>query len=152
MESFLKHNNYMSQIPFGDRLRQLRLKHSLTQQHLAQLIGVTKGSVSQWEIGLVNPRNIKAENMEKLCKILSCSMYYLLDGKKSASEKIEEPVANYETGFDPFLSDCILHVLNNNADLSNKDKALVIRLLYNRCHRTKTISKRIHQEILAMVS
>jgi len=39
-----------------ERLRQGRVTAELTQEDLAKLVGVTKGSVSQWEAGLTRPR------------------------------------------------------------------------------------------------
>ena len=88
---------------FSTRLRELRLHFGLTQKQLAQLVGVTKGSISQWEVGLVNPRNIKAENMEKLCKVLQKPVGYLLDGKQS-SASVKDNTASYDAGYDAFLT------------------------------------------------
>ena len=135
---------------FSTRLRELRLHFGLTQKQLAQLVGVTKGSISQWEVGLVNPRNIKAENMEKLCKVLQKPVEYLLDGKQG-NAGVKDNTASYDAGYDAFLTDCIVYVLDHGDDLSNSDKALAIRLLYNKSRHTKVISDKIYKDILKML-
>ncbi|WP_395376771.1 helix-turn-helix domain-containing protein [Marinicella sp. W31] len=135
---------------FSTRLRELRLHFGLTQKQLAQLVGVTKGSISQWEVGLVNPRNIKAENMEKLCKVLQKPVAYLLDGKQS-SASVKDNTASYDAGYDAFLNDCIIYTLDNGENLSNTDKALAIRLLYNKSRHTEVISDKIFKDILKML-
>ena len=135
---------------FSTRLRELRLHFGLTQKQLAQLVGVTKGSISQWEVGLVNPRNIKAENMEKLCKVLQKPVEYLLDGKQP-SASVKDNTASYDTGYGAFLNDCIIYVLDHGEDLSNVDKALAIRLLYNKSRHTEVISDKIFKDILKML-
>jgi len=135
---------------FATRLRDLRLHFGLTQKQLAQLVGVTKGSVSQWEVGLVNPRNIKAENMERLCKVLQKPLEYLLDGKIT-QVSAKEPVSGYEAEFDDFLKDCILYVLDHGSGLSNRDKVLAMRLLYNASRHTEVISAKIFKDIVKML-
>lgn len=37
---------------FGKRLRELRMQHSLSQEALAQKLGVTAQAVSKWENGV----------------------------------------------------------------------------------------------------
>ena len=38
------------------RLKVLRVMRGLTQSQLASLVGVTQGTVSQWEKGITHPR------------------------------------------------------------------------------------------------
>jgi transcriptional regulator with XRE-family HTH domain len=40
---------------FGDNLRKSRLSEGLSQQELAEKIGTTQGSVSNWELGVNEP-------------------------------------------------------------------------------------------------
>lgn len=40
----------------GDRIRQFREFRELTQQHIANELGVTKAAVSSWECGTSTPR------------------------------------------------------------------------------------------------
>lgn len=45
-------NNY-----FGNKIKQLRLSHSLSMSDLASIVGVTKGAVNMWENKGVVPRD-----------------------------------------------------------------------------------------------
>jgi transcriptional regulator with XRE-family HTH domain len=67
----------------GDRIRRLREAQGLTQPALAELCGVTKGAVSQWELG--GTQNIKLEPWLKLIAALHTSAEYLLRGETPSS-------------------------------------------------------------------
>ena len=71
----------------GDRLRQCRNSRGLTQQQLADSLGVTNGAVSQWELG--GTKNIKLVTFLRVLEILQTSADYLIfgDAKVSASGK-----------------------------------------------------------------
>ena len=59
---------------FGERLRQLRQKQNLSQEELAERVGVHNNSVSKWENGVIpNMKRIVA-----LAKILGTTSAYLL--------------------------------------------------------------------------
>lgn len=60
---------------FTNRLVQLRKKRGLTQQQIADEIGVNRGSYSNWEKGKREP---SFENLVKLASILGTSTDYLL--------------------------------------------------------------------------
>lgn len=81
---------------FSERLRQKRLELKLTQQQLANLVGVTKPAVSQWEKG---ESRIKPEHLFKLAAILKEDPKVLLSGGVSSAGKkdnislIARPVA-----------------------------------------------------------
>jgi transcriptional regulator with XRE-family HTH domain len=45
----------------GDNIRKFRLKKGLTQQQLAELIGVKHNSISDWEKGNIKPNPVKVE-------------------------------------------------------------------------------------------
>ncbi len=62
----------------GSRIRQQRLAKGLSQQDLAEKVGVTKGAVSQWELG--RTLNIKLPPVIKLCEVLGVSLDYLVHG------------------------------------------------------------------------
>ena len=80
----------------GEKLSKLRKEHNYTQEQLADILGVSRQSISKWESDIAYP---ETDKLIKLGKILECSMDYLLkeevSGKTYAaqegvSEKIEQ--------------------------------------------------------------
>lgn len=59
---------------FGSRFRKAREKKGLSQQELADLIGATDGTISNYEKGVAFPR---WDTMRKLCDILNVDPNYL---------------------------------------------------------------------------
>lgn len=70
----------------GERIRQLRKEHSLTQEELGAKIGVQKAAIQKYEKGTVT--NIKRDSLIKLAKILDTTPEYLL-GWEETPENIE---------------------------------------------------------------
>lgn len=66
----------------GDRIKHLRIAKGYSQQQLAKLLGLTKGAVSQWEVGLT--KNLKNAPLMDLCKIFGVSAEYLVNGAARA--------------------------------------------------------------------
>lgn len=62
----------------GERIRQRREGQGLTQAQLAKMVGVTKGAVSQWELG--GTKNIKLVIFLKLVEVLHTTADYLVSG------------------------------------------------------------------------
>ena len=62
----------------GERIRLRREGQALTQAQLAKLVGVTKGAVSQWELG--GTKNIKLVTFLKLVEVLHTTHDYLVSG------------------------------------------------------------------------
>lgn len=60
-------------------LRRLREKRGLTQEKLANILGVNRTAVTLWETGINKPR---ADMLIKLSKILQCSADDLLRSKQ----------------------------------------------------------------------
>ena len=60
---------------FGQRLREQRIKHGLTQEQLAEKIGVSRQSVSKWEQGISDP---STSNLFALAKLFGVSVEELL--------------------------------------------------------------------------
>ncbi len=52
----------------GEEIKQWRLKLKLSQEGLAQLIGVSFGSVNRWEKGTVKPSRLAIERIKKLIR------------------------------------------------------------------------------------
>ena len=53
----------------GSRIKELRIKRGITQEELAQQIGVTKGAIGNYENEVSSP---KIELMYKLFEALDC--------------------------------------------------------------------------------
>ena len=59
----------------GDKLAKLRRENNFTQEQLAELLGVSRQSVSKWESDLAYP---ETEKLLRLGETFGCSMDYLL--------------------------------------------------------------------------
>lgn len=60
----------------GDKIAKERKELNLTQEQLAQMLEVSRQSVSKWESGLAYP---ETDKLIKMGKIFGCSMDYLLN-------------------------------------------------------------------------
>lgn len=60
---------------FGEKLQKLRKARSLTQEELAEQVGVSRQTLSKWESGAVLP---DTENVVKLSELFSVTTDYLL--------------------------------------------------------------------------
>ena len=60
----------------GPALREIREEHKKTQQEIADMLGVTKVSVHQWEAG---KRNMYAKTLKKYCDALGIKMQTVFD-------------------------------------------------------------------------
>lgn len=63
-------------------IAKIRKEAGLTQRQLAEQMGVTVTTVSNWETGLRKPA-LTPSKMFQLCKILSCSLEQLADAESS---------------------------------------------------------------------
>lgn len=61
---------------FCENLQKLRKKHGLSQEQLAEELGVTRQSISKWESALSYP---EMDKLVQLCKIFHCSMDELIN-------------------------------------------------------------------------
>lgn len=66
----------------SERIKTRRKDLKLTQLQVANFVGVSKASISQWEKGDTFPRG---ENLYSLAKILKCEPEWLLTGKGTPS-------------------------------------------------------------------
>jgi repressor LexA len=67
----------------GERIKQLRKEHSLTQEELGMHIGVQKAAIQKYEKGTVT--NIKRDSLIKLAKVLDTTPEYLLGWDEAPS-------------------------------------------------------------------
>lgn len=57
----------------GEKLKQRRKLLNLTQQQVADELGVTVTTVKNWEAGRFEPR-LTISQMQALCRVLQCSL------------------------------------------------------------------------------
>ena len=69
----------------GERIKKLRLDRNETQQQLADAIGTTKSSVSQWESG--STKKMDGENLARVASHYQVNALWLSTGKGMALEK-----------------------------------------------------------------
>ena len=60
---------------FGNKLAKLRREQNYTQEQFADILGVSRQSVSKWESDLAYP---ETDKLIKICEIFNCSSDYLL--------------------------------------------------------------------------
>lgn len=73
---------------FGDRVKLLRDKHRMTQDGLAQRLGMTRENVSNYERGLV--KNIPTDVVQNLADVFDTNTDYLLGRTDDASPSSEK--------------------------------------------------------------
>lgn len=73
---------------FSSIIKSLRIQHKMTQQDLAEIVGLTPTGISYWESGKAIPN---AETLEKLASYFNVTVDYLL-GKKEMSDDDKKTV------------------------------------------------------------
>lgn len=77
----------MNQEKIGKFISECRKEKQMTQEQLAELLGVTNKSISKWETGNCLP---DASKYQALCKILDITVNELFSGERSNSETENE--------------------------------------------------------------
>ena len=65
---------------FGENLKKLRKLKKISQEELAERVGVSRQSVSKWETGDAYP---EMNNILELCKIFKCNIGELVNDKEN---------------------------------------------------------------------
>jgi transcriptional regulator with XRE-family HTH domain len=73
---------------FGEKVRDLRKKHSLTQDELAQCLGINKRTIIGWERDGRYPRSV--EMLEKMADIFHVPLTYLQPDQSLFIERAAE--------------------------------------------------------------
>ena len=68
----------------GERIRQLRIEHQMTQEELGARVGVQKAAIYKYENGLVV--NLKRSILEKLAIVLDTTPTYLMGTEDSEQQ------------------------------------------------------------------
>jgi len=136
---------------FGDNLRALRQKHNLSLEKLANELGVSKAAVWQWENEMSDPDNIRSTNMDKLCQFFEVKKEYFT---KYKSNFIEENYVEYDPKikWNDMISRSFKYVLGNATDISNDDKIIASRLLYNKVKSKSIILKSDLEDVLKLLN
>lgn len=97
----------------GEKLAMLRKGNNITQEQLAELLGVTRQSVSRWEMDLAFP---ETEKLIRLSKLFSCSIDFLLS--ESVGGDKQENVGITADTCVSFIRECGYFFLATAADAS----------------------------------
>ena len=100
-------------LQLGDALLKLRKKHAFSQEELAEQIGVTRQTVSNWETGATAP---DIQQAKKLSALFSISLDELLDNdikemviaKVSNTEKLAGLIIKILKGIGILLLICVI--------------------------------------------
>lgn len=82
----------INNVEVGKRIRELREKHGLTQDMLAEILSVGPNVVGCYERGEYGPSK---QTMFRLCKYFGVSVDYLLDGKEADFQDIMEHIDQF---------------------------------------------------------
>jgi len=75
----------------GDKIAKARKNVNLTQDQLAEVLGVTRQTISKWESDLAFPETAK---ITRLAEVLKVSCDYLLKDDKSVTTEVPMHTAN----------------------------------------------------------
>lgn len=71
---------------FGEKLSKLRKEHNYTQEQLADILSVSRQSISKWESDIAYP---ETDKLIKIGKLFECSMDYLLNDSVTEKQGVE---------------------------------------------------------------
>lgn len=123
----------------GEKITAIRKENNLTQEQFAELMGVSRQSVSKWELGTTFP---DTEKLIKMSKLFSCSIDYLL------KEEVENRDINQLQESDNAKKNYYLGVLFTY--LSFAPVFGFILGIYNLWHQKQTINSR-KMKVLSVV-
>ena len=81
----------------GEKLSKIRKEYNYTQEQLADILGVSRQSISKWESDIAYP---ETDKLIELGKLFDCSMDYLL--KEDVTEKQSTVTKETEKIWDKF--------------------------------------------------
>jgi len=124
-------------INIGHKIKELRVKVGMSQQRLAEILGVSRPTISQIENG---ERKIFADELIKLSKIFNISIDNLLNLEKSPQVILEESKSKKkprqmirinvpQKNVDKFR-EVLLYILNKIGSKPNVGETVIYKLLY----------------------
>lgn len=96
----------------GEKLALLRKERGITQEELAEILNVSRQSVSRWEVDAAFP---ETDKLIKLSKLFECSIDFLLNENIQESKKAADkdmPMAEYYK----FIRECGYFFLATSVD------------------------------------
>lgn len=73
-------------VTFGEKLSKLRKESNYTQEQLADILGVSRQSISKWESNIAYP---ETDKLIKMGKLFECSMDYLLNEEVTEKQGLQ---------------------------------------------------------------
>jgi transcriptional regulator with XRE-family HTH domain len=126
-------------IPLGPRIKQIRGSLGLSQQALAEKLGVSRPSISQIENG---DRRVCAEELKRLAGIFNLSVDALLDPGKEPQIVVRESREAYGSATAPRMrinvpqknllkfEEVLIYILNKVGAKPNIGETVIYKLLY----------------------
>lgn len=114
----LKHERRELYMNFSDNLKKIRKEHNLSQEQLAEQLGVSRQSVSKWESGQAYP---EMDKMLSLCQLFNLNIDDLLNQDIKEVNSNKQAKNNINKFIDDFL-DYITKTINLFSSMSIKQK------------------------------
>jgi transcriptional regulator with XRE-family HTH domain len=116
--------------PYSHRIRAARQQKRLTQQQLADKLGVSRVSVTQWEIGTTKP---STDNLYRIADALDVDMSWLLTGDGALPNGMES-TEGYSR---QVLINVARELSENGVFASNDDHDTVVKAFLALCDEHK---------------
>ena len=115
-------------LAIGDNIKSLRKSKNITQENLAEMLGVSCQSVSRWELGTCYP---DMELLPELARIFNISVDQLLGVDELVEKKkVAEYLARFQTAISKgLIDDCIAIAREGVAEFPN-NYSLLNKLMY----------------------
>lgn len=111
---------------FCDKLPKLRKNNNLSQEQLAEKLGVSRQAVSKWEAGSSYP---DMDKIMQICKILDCKLEDLLDDGVVGENQSKETKINFNSYLQDFLK-FVTKTYNMLTSMTLKEKIKCISELF----------------------
>ena len=110
----------------AENLKKIRKEHNLSQEQLAEKLGVSRQSVSKWESNQAYP---EMDKMVQLCKMFELNIDDLLNNDITQIAKDKQTKNNINKTIQDFL-DCITKITNMFGSMNFKTK---IKCIFEQC-------------------
>ena len=126
-------------VRIGQRIKELRIKTGISQQKLADTLGVSRPTITQIESG---ERKVSSDELVKLSEIFDCTLEYLLGLKGEPEVILQEQEKKPERSKEPDMRinvpqknldkfrEIFLYILNRVASKPNIGETVIYKLLY----------------------